>query len=96
MAAPTVWGFTGVAGTTNTFPIEGTNLYGVDLGGTLTPVQIDIDPNMHLVITAAKTDAEIVAAMQEFIKRYGAGHEGAGGYPTQATLQVASPLTLTS
>jgi hypothetical protein len=96
MAEPTVWGFTGVAGATNTFPIEGANLYGVDIAGTLAPAQVNLADNIILLLTATKTDAEIVAAMQAFIQRYGAGHAGAGGVPTQATLQVTSTLTETS
>lgn len=96
MAEPTVWGFTGVAGQTNTFPIEGANLYGVDIGGALAPVQVNLADNIILLLTATKTDAEIVAAMQGYIQRYGAGHAGAGGAPAQATLQAASTLTETS
>jgi hypothetical protein len=96
MAEPTVWGFTAVAGQSNSFEIEAANLYGVDISGALVPVKVALGDNMILLLTATKTNAEIVAAMQSFIQRYGAGHEGAGGAPTQATLQVAPALTETA
>ena len=96
MAAPTVWGFTGVAGTTPPFPIEGTNLYGVDISGALTPAQFTVDPSIHVLVTATKTDAEIVAAMLAFIQKHGAGHAGAGGNGSDATPQIAASLTTTS
>ena len=96
MAEPTVWGFTAVADTSTSFPIEGTNLYGVDISGALTPTRVTLAPGVILLLTGGATDAEIVAAMQSFIQRYGAGHEGAGGFPVQATIQNAPTLTVTS
>lgn len=97
MAAPTVWGFTGVAGTTTTFPIEGTNLYGVDIAGTLAPKVCRIDPNTYVLTTATKTDDELVTAMKEFINRSGVRVGGeAGGRIVQGTKQAAATLTTTS
>lgn len=97
MAAPTVWGFTGVAGVTTTFPIEGTNLYGVDIAGTLAPKSIKLVTGVHLLLTAETTDAALVAALQDFIKRMGTKIDGAaGGVPAQTTIQQALALTTTS
>ncbi len=97
MSAPTVWGFTGVAGVTTTFRIEGTNLYGVDIAGTLTPTICRIDTNTYVLTTATKTDADLVAAMKEFCNRAGVRVGGeAGGRPAQTSKQVASALTTTS
>lgn len=96
MADTTVWGFTGVADTTTSFPIEGTNVYGVDISGALTPKQVTLAPGIILLLTAGATDADIVTEMKAFIRRYGAGHEGAGGFPVQATIQIPNALLVTS
>jgi hypothetical protein len=97
MAVPTVWGFTASAGTTKTFPIEGTNLYGVDLAGTLTPVRIMLRANVYIILTAAVTDADLVSAMQDFIRNRGVNAVGgAGGFVANATQQTNYPLTTTS
>jgi hypothetical protein len=98
MAVPTSWGFTAVAGTTTTFPIdgEGANLYAVDLGGTLTPTLIPLATGLVVVSSAGATDAEIAAAMIAFAARAGVGHQGAGGYPVQGVLQLDAALTVTS
>lgn len=82
------------AGTPTSFPIGDSGVTGIDEAGTITPKAVRLADNIHVLLTAAKTDAEITAAMLQFVRRYGAGHEGAGGFPTQATLQVA--LTETS
>jgi len=96
MAIPTDFkGITPSAGTTTTFPLPNAGgAYGMDAGGTLTPVAVSLGPNMVLLLTAVKTNAEIVAAMQLFLQRYGAGHEGAGGFPAQATVQAALTATV--
>lgn len=96
MAEPTVWGFAAVANTSKSFPIEGTNLYGVDISGALVPKVVRLDANVHLLLTATKTDAQLVTALQEYIQRLGAGHEGAGGSPAQAAKQITLPLTTTT
>lgn len=75
------------SGTPTSFPISGTAITGIDEAGTLTPKIVRLGASATLLLTAAYTDAELVALMQTFIRRYGAGHEGAGGFPAQATLQ---------
>ena len=96
MAEPTVWGFTAVANTSTSFPVEGTNVYGVDISGALVPKRIQVGANMILLLTATKTNAEIVTAMKQFIQRYSDGHDGAGGFLPQETLQTAPALTTTT
>lgn len=75
------------AGTPTSFPISGTSITGIDEAGTLTPKIVRLSPGATLLLTTAHTDAALVALMQGFVQRFGAGHEGAGGFPTQATLQ---------
>ena len=97
MAEPTVWGFTAVANTSKSFPIEGTNIYGVDISGALTPKSIKLIPGVHILLTATITEAALVTALQDFIKRSGAKIDGgAGGAPAQATIQQALALTTTT
>lgn len=77
-------------GTPTSFPIGDSGVTGVDEAGTLTPKTIKLDANVHVLLTATKTDAELRTAMEAFIKRYGGNTRGeAGGFPTQATLQAA-------
>jgi hypothetical protein len=75
------------AGTPTSFPISGTSITGIDEAGTLTPKIVRLGGSATLLLTATKTDAELVALMSAFIQRYGAGHADAGGFPAQATLQ---------
>ena len=75
------------------FPIGNTGVTGVDPTGALTPSVIDLGANVALLCTAVKTDAEIVALMQAWLARHGGFHEGAGGFPTQTTLQVTPAET---
>lgn len=81
------------SGTPTSFTVGASGITGVDEAGTITPSVIDLGANVTLLITATKTDAELVALMQTFIQRHSAGHEGAGGYPTQASLQRAPALS---
>jgi len=81
------------AGTPNSFPIGASAVVGIDSTGLLAPKTVELGANVTLLLTATKTDAELVALMQDFIRRHGAGHEGAGGFPTQGTKQVTSTLT---
>ncbi len=81
------------SGTPNSFAVGASGITGVDEAGTLTPVVFELGTNVTVLLTAVKTNAELVALMQAFIARYGAGHEGAGGYKAQATLQRAPALT---
>ena len=80
-------------GSPTSFPIGASGATGIDPTGALTPKVIDLGANVTVLLTAAKTDAEVVALMEAFIRRFDAGHEGAGGFPTQATLQVAPTET---
>jgi hypothetical protein len=77
------------SGTPTSFPIGDSGVTGIDEAGTITPKAIKLGDNVHVLLTATKTDAEIVELMRAFGSRYGAFHEGAGGAPAQATLQVA-------
>lgn len=81
------------SGTPTSFPIGASGITGIDEAGTVTPKTIELGANVTVLLTAAKTDAELVALMRSFIQRYGAGHDGPGGYPTQGTLQVAATET---
>lgn len=76
-------------GTPTSFPIGDSGVTGIDEAGTLTPKLVKLGANVHLLLTATKTDAELRSLMEDFIRRYGGGHDGAGGFPTQATQQVA-------
>lgn len=81
-------------GTPTSFPIGASGVTGIDEAGTITPKAFELGANVTVLLTATKTDAELVTLMKAFIQRYGDGHDGAGGFPTQATKQVA--LTETS
>lgn len=81
------------AGTPTSFAIGASGVTGVDEAGTITPKVFELGANVTVLLTATKTDAEIVALMKSFIQRYGDGHDGAGGFPTQGTLQTAPALT---
>ena len=81
------------AGTPTSFTIPRSGITGIDEAGTITPKVINLGPNVDVLLTATKTDAEIAALMQAWLKRYDGFHEGAGGFPTQATLQIAPALT---
>jgi hypothetical protein len=81
-------------GTPNSFAIGKTGLTGIDEAGTITPKIVRLDATTNVVMAAAKTDAELVALMQAFIKRYGGVASGqAGGEPAQASLQEEPALT---
>jgi hypothetical protein len=75
------------SGTPTSFPISGTAITGIDEAGTLTPKIVRLGPSATLLLTTAYTDAELVTLMLAFIRRYGAGHDGAGGFPTQSSIQ---------
>lgn len=77
------------AGTPTSFTIGDSGVTGIDEAGTLTPKLVKLGANVHVLLTAVKTDAELRALMEAFIRRYDGGHDGAGGFPTQETLQVA-------
>jgi len=96
MAIPTLFGAsTPVAGVTKTFPIKGMTIVGYDDGGTLTPNLVTLLPNATIICAATVTDAQLVAAMQDYIARVTGGRSdgGSGGYPVQASKQVPATLT---
>lgn len=81
-------------GTPNSFPIGRSGITGIDEAGTITPVVIGIGTDIEVLLTAVKTNAEVVAAMQDFIRRSGFGVTGgAGGQPAQGSIQIAPTLT---
>ncbi|MCC7017976.1 MAG: hypothetical protein IT564_12330 [Rhodospirillales bacterium] len=83
------------AGTPNSFPIpNAAGVVGIDSTGLLTPASFGIGPDMTVLLTATKTDAEVAAAMHAWLTRYGNKTDGgAGGRPTQVSLQVDCVLT---
>lgn len=81
------------SGTPNSFSIGDSGVVGIDAGGLLTPKVVNIGAGVNVVLTATKTDAELRALFEAFIKRYGGGRGDAGGFPSQATLQVEPTLT---
>ncbi len=81
------------SGTPTSLTTGASGITGVVEAGTSAPIGGDLVANVTLLITATKTDAELVTLMQTFIQRHSAGHEGAGGYPTQASLQRAPALS---
>lgn len=76
----------------NSFTVGTTGVTGI-AATAVVPAVVQLDPTIAVVMTEARTDAELVALMGAFIRRYGAGHDSAGGFPTQATLQQAPELT---
>lgn len=97
MAIPTDFkGYTPAAGTTKSFKILGSatvGIWGNDVDGTFTPGIVPLAPNMVVFIGQAYTEAEIIAAMKDFIKRGGAQFDGAGGFPAQPDHQIALTST---
>lgn len=81
------------AGTPNSFTIPGVALTGIDEAGTLTPKTVQIGPGVTLVMTTATTDAVLVTQLRQWLQRHDGFHEGAGGFPTQASLQFTPTLT---
>jgi hypothetical protein len=97
VAIPTNFqGYTPAAAATKSFKIFGSATVGVwgnDVDGTMTPAIVNLAPNMAVVMAQSYTDAQIIAAMQDFINRSGAAHDGAGGYVAQASKQIALTST---
>ena len=82
------------SGTPTKFTIPRSGITGIDEAGTITPKVIGLGPNIDVLLTATKTDAEVVTAMQGFINRSGYSTSGAaGGSLAQTTIQVAPALT---
>jgi hypothetical protein len=101
VAIPTDFkGFTPAAATTKTFKILGSatvGVWGCDVDGTFTPAIVPLAPNMVVFLGQAYTEAQIIAAMFDYIKRSGGAHAGsAGGFPAQAAQQVALTSTVTA
>ena len=81
-------------GTPNSFPIGKTGITGIDEVGGLTPKVVRLSATANVVFVGGETNAQLVALMQAFIQRYGGNTSGgAGGAPTQATLQETPTLT---
>jgi hypothetical protein len=97
MAIPTDFkGYTPAAGATKSFKILGSATVGVwgnDVDGTFTPAIVNIAPNMVVLIAQAYTEAQIVAALAEYVKRSGGMFEGAGGFRAQPAQQIALTST---
>jgi len=87
MAIPTSFGpITPSANTTTVFPILGTTMYGIDIGGALTPAVVPLINGLTLYSDAVKTTAQIVEAMRDYLRRTGSDHVGgAGGYVVRGT-----------
>lgn len=99
MAIPTNFqGYTPAAATTKSFKIFGSATVGIwanDVDGTLSAAcsQVPIAPNLALLMAQAYTDAQIIALLQDYLRRLGGLHDGAGGNPVDATKQVAVTAT---
>lgn len=97
MAIPTDFkGYTPAANTTKSFKILGSATVGVwgnDVDGTFTPVLVNIAPNLVVLAGQAYTEAQIVAALKEYLKRSGGMFEGAGGFAAQSAQQIALTST---
>lgn len=76
----------------NSFAIGATGVTGI-VATAVVPTIVRLDSATAVVMTEARTDAQLVALMTAFLQRHGAGHDGAGGFPTQASLQEAPTLT---
>ena len=75
------------SGTPTSFTIGKTGITGIDEAGTLTPKIIRLSSSVNVLTTGGETDASIVALMKSFLQRHNEGHDGAGGFPTQPSLQ---------
>ena len=67
------------SGTPTSFTIPRSGITGIDEAGTITPKVIGLGPNIDVLLTATKTDAEVVAAMQAFLRRMGYNPDGSSG-----------------
>ena len=97
MAIPTDFnGFTPSAGTTLTFKILGsatTGIWACDVDGTLsaTCYKVPVAPNLILFMSQAYTDAQLIAAVTDWLQRMSGKlvGGGAGGQKVETTKQVA-------
>lgn len=67
------------SGTPTSFPISGTSVTGIDEAGTLTPKIVRLAAGATVVLTAAFTDAELVALFQRYAARLGVKTDGSSG-----------------
>jgi hypothetical protein len=82
------------SGEPTSFPIGDSGITGIDQSGAATPVFAKLGGGVHLLLTEAKTDAELRSLMEAFIQRHGGNARGdAGGFRSQASLQVAAVET---
>ena len=94
MAIPTSFiNYTPVAATTKTCKMLGhdvsTNgIHLIDVLGTRTPTMIVLDANMSLVMTAAFTNAQVIAALKQYLRELGV-RDDAGGYIAADPKQIA-------
>ena len=100
MAIPTNFqGYTPAANTTKSFKIFGsatTGIWANDVDGTLSATFSMIPlgaPNIAIAMSQAYTDAQIIALLQDFLKRMGGLHDGAGGQPLDGTKQALVTAT---
>jgi hypothetical protein len=98
VAIPTNFqGYTPAAGTTKSFKILGTatkGVWGNDVDGTFVPAIVPIAPNLVIFAGQAYTEAQILAAVKDYVKRSGFETDGdAGGLPAQPAQQIALTST---
>lgn len=101
MAIPTNFqGYTPSAGATKSFKILGSATVGVwgnDVDGTLStgPLVINLAPNLVIFSPQAYTEAQVLAAVKDYLKRSGFETEGdAGGFPAQPAQQIGVTATV--
>lgn len=104
MAIPTDFkGFTPSAGTTKTFKMLGSASVGLwvcDVDGTLsaTTSYVPIGTNCILLFDQAYTDTQLASVLRDYLARLEGRTpgSGAGGFPADATKQVAVTATTTT
>jgi hypothetical protein len=67
------------SGTPNSFAIDDSGITGIDEAGTITPTTIKLAANIHVLLTATKTKAEIAQAMLDWLRPRGYAQESSGG-----------------
>jgi hypothetical protein len=65
-------------------------LWALDIDGALSAAtaRVELAPNMILLFGQAYTDAQIAAALKDYLARSGAFHEGAGGAAAEVSKQL--------
>lgn len=84
------------AGTTKVCPLVGhdnsaNGVFLMDIGGTKTPRMIPIADNMSILLTGTYTDAQIIAAVQAYLRERGKQTDGSAGGAPLADQRLITP-----